>query len=153
MRVKIKFTPNTQPVPIQNYSLINSYIHKCLGSNNPFHDKHGNYNISSIQGGKRINTTKFLNFENGGFICISALGDDLKIIDLIIKGMVENLEFDFGMKFNGVEFMQDKFINGVNNFLTLSPILIKEKRLNQKDKHWTIKDPEFDVDMILGFMN
>ena len=144
MRVKIKFTPNTQAVPIQNFSLMNSYIHKCIGHNNPYHDNKGSYNISSLQGGKKIYNADFLNFEEGGFICISALSDDLKLIDVIMKGITDNPEFGFGMRFDGIEFMQDKFINGVNNFLTLSPILLKEKQIDQKDKHWTINDSDFE---------
>jgi len=145
MRFKIKFTPNKEHVPIQNFSLLNSYIHKCIGNNNPYHDRKGSYNISALQGGKRIEDTDFLNFEDGGFICISALDDELKLIDLIMKGITNIPEFGFGMKFDGIEFMQDKFINGINNFLTLSPIFLKERRIGRKDKHWTFKDPEFEI--------
>lgn len=144
MRIKIKFTPNTQKVPIQNFPLMNSYIHKCIGRNNEYHDKTGSYNISSIQGGSRIGETDFLDFKQGAFFCISAINDDVKIIDIIMKGIIENSEFGFGMKFDGIEFMDDKFINGINEFLTLSPILLKEQQPGEKPIFLTYKDPEFE---------
>lgn len=149
MRVKINFTKNSKPVPIQNYSLLNSYVHTCLGKNNKYHDskdKKGFYNISNMQGGQRIEGTTLLDFKDGAYFCVSAFQDDIKIIDLLIAGINENPEFGFGMKFTEIEFVYEKFIDGVNEFLTLSPILLKEPRpIGSKDpvKFWLYTDKEF----------
>lgn len=140
MRIKINFSPNKTPVPIANQSLLNSYVHKCLGRNNEYHDARSNYNISSLYGGKLRADKETLDFENGGYIVASS--QDTTFINLLLMGLINNLEFTHGMTFAGVDHINESFIDGWNHFATLSPFLIKK----YKDRSYsflTLKDEDF----------
>ena len=144
MRIKIKFTKNTEPVPMGNYSLLNSYINNCLGRNNMFHDKTGAYTISNLQGGFMNNDgSSTLNFENGGYFIVSAFQSDLVLIDSLLKGIIDNPVFGFGMRYKEIEFITERFHDGHNDFLTLSPILLKENLGIKKYRYVTFEDNDF----------
>lgn len=144
MRIKLKFSKNSSPVPIHNQSLINSYINKCLGNNNPYHDVSGTYSISSLQGG-RLNDDKItLDFKNGSYIVISST--DKNFIDELLKGVMLNPTIGHGMSFSDVNFIDEKFIDGDNHFFTLSPFILKEYDEDGKYKFITFEnDPDFSM--------
>lgn len=139
MRIKIIYSKNTKPVPIRNYSLLNSYIHKCLGTNNRWHDRSGMYNISDMQGGFTINAD-YLNFDNGGYLIVSAYKEDMQLLEDLITGIEGNPNFGFGMKYERTEFINEQLNDGWNNFLTISPLLFKAE---EKGKYVTLLDNNF----------
>jgi CRISPR-associated endoribonuclease Cas6 len=142
MRIKINFTKNTSPVPVQKYDHLNSYINKCLGNNNPYHDKSGPYNVSSIQGGILNEDNSTLEFENGAFLIISSL--DMTFLDTLLAGITQNTNLGYGMEFSGVDFVQEQISDGWNHFFTLSPMLFKDNSKQWPDKYVTFKNnPDF----------
>lgn len=141
MRIKINFTKNTTPVGISNQSMVNGFIHKCLGENNEYHDKPSDYSISSLWGGKLNEDKKTLSFENGGFIIVSSIDEDF--IDKLLMGVLSNGELFHGMKFCGVNIPNEKFLNGWNHFATLSPFIIKETLDKGKYRFVTLNEPDF----------
>ena len=142
MRIRINFTKNTSPVPISNQSLLNTYVHKCLGTNNVFHDAKNDYCVSSLQGGKLNISNSTLSFENGAFFTVTS--NNTVFINLILSGILKNLDFIYGMKFSGVDFIEEKFINGWNHFATLSPFLIKKSLGNKKCEFITLNTVDFE---------
>jgi len=140
MRIKINFTRNTENIDIQNQSMVNSYIHTCLGRNNKYHDSMSNYCISNLQGGKYSNGV--LNFENGGYIIVSSI--DAEFINTLIIGVLNNPNFIGGMRFSGIDHIEERFHNGWNYFATLSPFIIKERTKNGYE-FLTLNDNEFEV--------
>lgn len=142
MRVKIIFSGNNKPYPLtDSYDIMNSYIHKCLGKNNPYHDAPNNYNISSIQGGKLNEDKKTLNFPNGGFIVVSSY--DNEFIDILLNGIQNNVDLGYGMKYERLEVISEYFYNGWNHFVTLSPfVLFKPQHRDVKKSYYTIKDED-----------
>lgn len=141
MRIKVNFTKNTTPVPIVNQAIMNSYTHKCLGPNNKYHDTPSDYCISSLMGGKLDAAEQTLSFEKGGYIIISSL--DQEFIDTMILGIIKNQTIGFGMKFCGIDHIQEKFYNGYNKFATLSPFIIKIKE-GDESVFVTLHDPDFE---------
>ncbi len=125
MRTKIIYSKNTTPVEYANQTLLNSYFNKCLGPNNKFHDISGLYNVSSIQGGRRNAQDNTLDFEKGCYFCVSS--PDLQLLGDFINKISKHPELFHGMKLKDFEFMpKEKFVNGWNHFLTLSPFLLRD---------------------------
>lgn len=140
MRIKINFTVNNK-LPINNQHIMNSYIHKCLGINNKYHDTKNDYCISSICGGKLNITTKELSFDKNAYITVSSINNDF-ISDLLM-GIMINSEVIPGMNFLNAEPINEIFISGWNHFATLSPFIIKEYIDTHKYKFITLDDDNF----------
>jgi len=141
MRIKIKFTQNYIPLPIQNYSIMNAYINKVLGPNNQFHDKSGLYNISSIQGGILSENKCTLDFPNGAYFFVSAL--DENFITNFFEGILNNKEFGFGINYKEMTLVEENFNDGWNLFNTISPALFRESKKMEADKFGLITDDDF----------
>lgn len=141
MRFKIEFSKNTTPVPIANQSLLNSYIHKCLGKDNKWHDSEAVYSISSIQGGTLNEDKKTLDFKNGAYIIVTSI--DLDFLNELSSGVLKNQDFIYGMKWAGTTPIKETFFSGWNHFATLSPFLIKVYDENKKYKFLTLDDDNF----------
>lgn len=142
MRIKIKFKKSSKQVPINNQSILNSYIHNCLGRNNKYHDSSGNYTISHLYGGKFDYDTKMLNFDNGGFVIVTST--DSEFINKLLIGVLNNPILVNDMHFSSVEYIEEEVRDGWNHFATLSPFLIKEKGLNNRYSFVTLKDDKFE---------
>lgn len=161
MRIKIKLSGTSNALPINNQHLVNSFVHRCLGKNNEFHDSFSDYSISSLQGGKWIKGTEEIDFSNGGYIIASSRNE--KFIHKLVMGLFNNPTFLEDIKFQGVDYISEKFYNGWNHFATLSPFIIKEyyenkynfvkygsEGFNEKVKEHIVKklkrlDPNIDV--------
>lgn len=144
MRYKINFTENLEIVP-NNQQLVNSYIHKCLGVNNPYHDKPSNYCVSRLLGknSKIINNGANINYPNGSYILVTSL--DLEFLNKIITGIVNNPVFGFGMKLSGIDLLEENFYDGWNYFKTTNMGFIL-KRLDENHKqigYHNLNDKDF----------
>jgi len=140
MRIRINFSPSKTPLPMHNQSLVNSYIHKCLGHNNPYHNAKNDYCISSLRGGK-MNNDNTLDFPNGGFLTVTS--NNGVFLNTLLIGLINNKEFIHGMEFSGVTHINEKFYDGWNHFATLSPFLVKEYCDKKRYTYLTLKDKDF----------
>lgn len=138
MRIKINFTKNDKPVPFNSIGDINTYIHKCLGENNKYHDTVSDYSVSKLIGsGSKLNPDFTLDFPNGAKIIVSSI--DESFLEELLIGLGENENFISGMKYSHIDFINETFYDGVNHFHTISPILLKER-----DRGFvTVKDADF----------
>ena len=141
MRLKINFTANTEDVPFSNQHVVNSYIHTCLGRNNPYHDTISNYCISHLYGGK-MKDKDSISFQNGGMIVVTS--KDETFLNALIKGIVANIDLGWGMKFKNIDFISEEFRDGWNHFFTLSPFIIKEYEDKHKYTFITLDAKDFD---------
>lgn len=141
MRIKLNFSKSTELIPIQNQSLVNSYVHKCLGKSNKYHDAKNDYCISNLQGGKRNKANDTVSFEDGGYIIVSSLNPEL--VNTFLIGVMNNQNFIGGMKFVGVDHIEEQFIDGWNHFATLSPFIIKEYTSKEKYSFVKLTEPDF----------
>jgi CRISPR-associated endoribonuclease Cas6 len=141
MRIKIFLSQNTTEVPVNHQVFLNSYVHKCLGRNNEYHDAKNNYAISSLIGGFLNEEKQTVGFKNGAYFTVSSL--DLVLINKILIGAMQNPSFGFGMEFKNVEHVSNEtFFNGWNHFITLSPFIIK--RYIDKKRYSFVTLDEFD---------
>jgi CRISPR-associated endoribonuclease Cas6 len=139
MRIKLLFTGKQVNLPINNQSLVNSYLHKLLGANNQYHDNHSNYNISNIRGGKYNPETGNIVVDNC-YIAISS--PDPEFLNKIVMASLLDGDFNQELKFKGVEQVEEKIYGGYNHYRTLTPILLKEI-VDGKSKFITINDKDF----------
>lgn len=143
MRVKFNFSKNTIPVPVNNQSLLNGYVHKCLGKNNKYHDTKSDYSISILQGGRINLEDKTLSFEKGAYFTVTS--NDNEFIQTLLMGVLTNPELFFGMRFSGVDYVEETFHNGWNYFITLSPFIVKEYTDMKNYKYLTLNDADFNT--------
>ena len=133
MRFKINLRKENDAannVPINNQHLLFSYIHTCLGRNNEWHGKPGDYCISGLCGGQMNPDMKTLSYLNGGYVIVAS--DDEKFLEAIINGLIKNKDLVAGMRFSDFELIEEKIYDGYNHFYTLSPILLKVNSLEDK---------------------
>ena len=115
---------NYGEIPISNQKELNSYIHRCIGKDNEYHDSFSNYSISSIQGGKLNKSTGMLCFEEEPYIYISS--PDSEFVQLLVVGAMSGQKL-FNMEFSKIslaDLNSDKFCDTV---ITISPILLKRE--------------------------
>lgn len=139
MRIKIKFTKNTEDV-LNNLTVVNSYIHRCLGRNNPYHDAHSNYCISRLLGGEIINGGGNMNYPNGGYILVTSL--DNEFLNKIIMGVLMNTTIGYGMEFAGIDHISEEFYNGWNYFKTTSAGFLL---VNPSGGYYTLKNNDIEA--------
>lgn len=140
MRLKLKLTDNNIPIPINNQHIVNSYIHKCLGKNNMYHDSPSNYCVTNIRGGKLNKDKESLKFNGNAHIIITS--SDNEFLGNLMSGIIYNTDFGYGMGLNGYENIHEELYDEYNIFRTLTPILLR-KKINNKNKFITIEDNDF----------
>jgi CRISPR-associated endoribonuclease Cas6 len=145
MRIKLDFSKNVENVPINNQNIVNGFVQKHLGPNNPYHDAISDYSVSMLSGGKLNDDKATLSFKNGGFIIVSAL--DNKFIMTLLKGIAKSKDksLGYGMVFEKYEFIDEKIFDGWNYFSTLSPFMIvKDGNALGRNKFLLLDDPDFE---------
>jgi len=142
MRLKVLLSGTDKELPIEHQDIVNSFIHRVLGSDNKYHDAKSNYSISTLRGGKWITGTKKIAFNNGGYITISSL-DETFINDIILG--LHTTKFHADIKVVGLEFVNGKFYNGWNHFATLSPIIIKDYSSKKEYSFKTLDNSDFET--------
>jgi CRISPR-associated endoribonuclease Cas6 len=137
MIIKVIFTnPENNIIPIINQKELNSYIHKCIGVNNDYHDKFSDYSISSIQGGKLYNKN-MLSFENSTpYIIVTS--DNLPFISTLMSGIQNSNHKFFNMEFSRFEVADFVLGEYCDTIMTVSPILLKKNgyKLTFKHEKW-----------------
>lgn len=132
MRIKLKFTKNTSKVPNDLHNL-NSYIHKLLGKNNPYHDTYSDYCCVGMLGEVVTDGGRNLDYPNGGYIVFSTM--DEKLLDLISTNIRKEMTYGYGMIFDGMDFLDEQVYSGVNLIIPVGNrgILLKNRDENGKD--------------------
>ena len=149
MRVKVTFSSNTTPVAINSQDKLNGYIHKCIGSNNEYHDNISDYCISHLCGGKMNDDKKTLSFKNGSFFMVSST--NIEFLNSLLSGITENTNLFNGMIYTGIEIVNEKLYDGWSYLRTLSPILINDSE--DINRYLTIKDNNFENKFKLYLLN
>lgn len=136
MIVKIYFSKPTVNITINNQKMLNSYIHRCLGKNNEYHNSFSDYAISSLQGGTATKDG-FLLFNQNPYIIVSS--NNFNFISKLINGVQFSGEEMCSMKYDRMEIEEYKTHNYFDKIVTISPILLKDK----SNRKITINDDEW----------
>jgi len=94
MRIQLKLSPNTQPVPFNHLHQLTQRLHRWLGPENALHDGLSLYSFGWLRGGERVG--KGLWFPQGASWNISFHDSEQGIH--LAKGILADREAFFGMQ-------------------------------------------------------
>ena len=137
MRIHLKTTPNTSPVPFNYQQKLVGTIHKWIGENS-IHDKISLYSFSWLNGGRKVDNA--LEFPNGASMFISFY--DETVIKQIIKTIMENQEMFCGLTVTDITIDKDPTVESRELFYCASPIFIKRKLKDGTIKQYNFNDEE-----------
>ena len=140
MRIHLKTTPNTSPVPFDYQQKLVGTIHKWIGQNT-IHDKMSLYSFSWLNGGQKADDT--LQFSDGASMFISF--HDEQFIKQIIRTILDDPEMFCGMRVVAVNIVKDPDFTDCNYFLCASPIFIKRKLSDGTTKQYSFNDDEANL--------
>lgn len=137
MRIYLKTTANTSPVPFDYQQKLVGTIHKWIGDNS-IHDKISLYSFSWLNGGRMIDNA--LHFANGATLFISFY--DEGIIKKIIKTILNSPEMFCGLTVTDITIDDEPQLSGREIFMCASPIFIKRKLDNGRIKQYNYNDEQ-----------
>ena len=140
MRIHLKTTANTTPVPFDYQQKLVGTIHKWIG-NNSIHDKISLYSFSWLNGGRMIDNA--LQFTNGASMFISFFDDN--IIKRIIKTILDAPEMFCGLTVTDITIDNEPQLLERDTFMCASPIFIKRKLENGRIKQYNYNDDEANL--------
>lgn len=137
MRIHLRTTANTSPVPFNYQQKLVGTIHKWIG-NNSIHDKISLYSFSWLNGGRKVGNA--LDFSNGASLFISFY--DEKFIKQIIKTILDDPEMFCGLTVTDIMIDDEPDLENRERFDCASPIFIKRKIEDGTIKQYNFNDQE-----------
>ncbi len=137
MRIHLRTTANTSPVPFNYQQKLVGTIHKWIG-NNSIHDKISLYSFSWLNGGRKVGNA--LDFSNGASLFISFY--DEHIIKQIIKTILDDPEMFCGLTVTDIMIDDEPDLENRERFDCASPIFIKRKIEDGTIKQYNFNDQE-----------
>lgn len=137
MRIHLRTTANTSPVPFNYQQKLVGTIHKWIG-NNSIHDKISLYSFSWLNGGGKVGNA--LDFSNGASLFISFY--DEKFIKQIIKTILDDPEMFCGLTVTDITIDEEPAVEDRELFYCASPIFIKRKLEDGSIKQYNFNDEE-----------
>jgi CRISPR-associated endoribonuclease Cas6 len=140
MRLRIRTTPNEQPVPFNYQEKLLGFIHKTLGEMNKEHDRLSLYTHSSLEGSRFVKD--HLEFPHGATWLISF--HDPALAEKLIIGALRESEICYGMRVAQITQQTTPRFGEEYTFKTASPVLARLQTPDGKIRHLTYADPEAD---------
>lgn len=137
MRIYLRTTPNTSPVPFEYQQKLVGTIHKWIGANE-LHDKISLYSFSWLEGGRKVGNA--LHFKQGASLFVSF--HDSSVIRRIVKSIMSAPEMFCGMTVTDVKIEDDPQMEGREVFWCASPIFIKRRLADGSIKQYNYNDEE-----------
>ncbi len=138
MRIYLKTTPNTEPVPYNYQAALVGALHKWIGWNE-VHDSLSLYSLSWLSGnGKSKNG---LHFSYGAKFFISS--PDETFLKKLISGVRDSPNIQYGMSVVEINLQDTPKFTRQERFFMQSPILIK-RNIEQQTKFFFPHDKESD---------
>lgn len=141
MRVHIRTTSNTSPVPFDYQARLVGALHGWIGEND-YHDELSLYSLSWLSNGRV--SAEGLTFTSGASLFLSTPNSDM--VKKLIKGIQTNPSLAFGMKVTEVNLQPTPHFGSSEVFFAQSPILIK-RMLEHEMKFYFSHDPESETCM------
>ena len=137
MRIHLKTTANTQPVPFNYQQKLVGTIHKWLG-NNSIHGAISLYSFSWLKGGRKEGDA--LRFANGASMFISFFDDNY--IRKIARSILDDPEMFCGLVVTSITIEDSPMIDDRELFFCASPIFIKRNHTDGTINHYNFTDPQ-----------
>lgn len=140
MRLHLKLTPNTEPVPFNYQHQLTGALHKWLGEND-LHDKISLYSFSWLRG-KADRVNGGLNFPQGVRWFISFWEDEHT--NKLKDGILTEPNVCYGMKVTKIKEQKIPEFGDGYRFKVASPVLVRSNQDDGSRKHLLYKDKEAD---------
>ncbi|SMO75042.1 CRISPR-associated endoribonuclease Cas6 [Fodinibius sediminis] len=140
MRLHLRLTPNTKPIPFNYQHKLTGTLHKWLGQND-LHDKISLYSFSWLRGDVDM-VNNGLNFPNGANWFIKSWNNE--VVQKLKEGLKNNPSMAFGMKVYKQSTKPTPNFGSVFRFEVDSPVLTRMNRDDNSRKHLTFEDEKAD---------
>ncbi|WP_138431788.1 CRISPR-associated endoribonuclease Cas6 [Fodinibius saliphilus] len=144
MRLHLKLTPNTDPVPFNYQHQLTGVLHKWLGQNN-LHDKISLYSFSWLRGDFKQVDKDHITFSKGADWYIKCWNED--IIQALRDGIKDDSSVIRGMKVYKKSVKVTPNFGSVFRFEVDSPVLTRINRDDKSRKHLTFEDEKADASL------
>lgn len=141
MRLHLRLTPNTQPVPFNYQHQLTGALHKWLGQND-LHDKISLYSFSWLRGKFNQVDEKHIAYSNKVEWTFKSHREE--VINIILRGVKADPSVAFGMKVYKSQTDPTPNFGSVFRFEVDSPVLTRMNIDEKSRKHLTFKDEEAD---------
>lgn len=138
MRLHLRLSRNTEAIPFNYQRLLTGCVHKWIGENNQKHGMVSLYSFSWLQNVRA--GTKNLNLTRDSHLFFSFFEDEFA--KDVIKGILDSPQMFYGIKVNDILIQDTPKFSNVERFFVKSPILIKRRMEDGKEKHFTFSDTE-----------
>lgn len=140
MRLYLKLTKNTQPIPFSYQHLLTGAIHKWIGKDNEEHGQQSLYSFSWLQ--NTIANKNGIELKQDAYFFISAYKTE--IIKKILKGILSDPEVFCGAKVIDIQIKEVPTFSQEERFILNSPILLRQRQ-GEKNRHVTFKDADYET--------
>ena len=138
MRIILKTTTNTLPVPFDYQAKMVGCLHKWIGTKNELHGKISLYSFSWLQDGVVVKSA--LSFPHGARFFISFY--DESVVKDIIRTILDDPAMFCGMEIRDITLAPAPDFSKRNLYYCGSPILIKRKMEDGSFKQFNFNDAE-----------
>lgn len=136
MRLNLRLSPNTVPVPFDHLHQLTGALHKWLGEND-VHDGLSLYSFGWLSGGRAKGG--HVRFSNGASWTVSAYESALG--KRLLRGLMDDPEVAFGMAVLEAQIADEPDFEKEHRFLTASPVLARRTRDDGGRDHLRWNDP------------
>lgn len=147
MRIYIKLTENTRPIPYNYQELLTGVIHKWIGPENDIHGKSGQFSFSWLQN-TIADKNGGINLKQNAFFFISSPSVDF--IKLVIKGITQDPTLFHGVVATDVQIANEPEFSNKETFFMASPVLLKVIE-EGNIRHITLDDEDFEEVLTSNF--
>lgn len=140
MRIHLKLSQNTEPIPFTHLHHLVGTLHKWLGDDNEAHGDLSLYSFSWLKGTKKTKEG-LLECRNGATWSISA--HDKAVIKKIMSGIMDDPKVCFGMSVSEIILQETPEFTNTERFVVGSPVLLKRSiEGREQQKHYSFNEPE-----------
>lgn len=136
MRLHLRLSPNTVPVPFDHLAQLTGALHKWLGPNE-VHDGLSLYSFGWLSGGRAQDGR--VQFASGATWSVSFYDDVLG--KRFLASVLANPTVAFGIRAEEVQLCDEPEFQGAHRFLTASPVLTRRNRDDGGRDHLRFDDP------------
>lgn len=139
MRLNLRLSPNTTPVPFDHLHQLTGALHTWLGENE-VHDGLSLYSFGWLSGGRAQNG--HVAFPSGASWTVSFYNDALA--KRFLSGLLASPSLAFGMDVAEAQVAEEPKLTSPWRFLTASPVLARRNRDDGGRDHLRWNDPAAD---------
>ena len=140
MRVQLKLTPNTEPVPFNHLHELTRRLHQWIGPENSLHDGLSLYSFGWLRGGEKNGS--HLHFPNGAIWQISFYSEEAT--RKLLMGIIKDSELFNGMRVFEVQEIPTPSFGDQYRFIADGPVLARQVREDGSREYLYFDSPAAD---------